>query len=146
MFKLIEVTMKNFNEIIELKIKDSQAGFLSSNLLSIAESKVDKRLVPMGIYYNDDLVGFVLFEYHNKNPKYVFLKRYMISDIHQGKGFGKSALGYIIDYLKAKDADIEFIELMHYPENIAAKNLYAGLNFELTGEIRDGETVRRMYY
>lgn len=138
--------MENFKEIIELKIKDSQAGFLSSNLLSIAESKVDERLLPMGIYYNDDLVGFVLFEYHNDKPKYVFLKRYMISDFNQGKGLGKSALEYIIDYLKSEDADIEFIELMHYPENIAAANLYGSFAFELTGEIRDGETVRRMYY
>lgn len=145
MFKLRDVTMENFDDIVGLKIKDSQEGFLSSNLLSIAESKVDDRLVPMGIYFKDDLVGFVLLEYHN-DEKYVFLKRYMISDIHQGKGLGKSALVYIIDYIKSKDKSIDFIELMHYPENIAAKKLYGGLGFQLTGEIRQGETVRRMYY
>lgn len=101
MFKLRDVTMENFDDIVGLKIKDSQEGFLSSNLLSIAESKVDERLVPMGIYFKDDLVGFVLLEYHN-DEKYVFLKRYMISDIHQGKGLGKSALVYIIDYINQR--------------------------------------------
>lgn len=145
MLSLIEVTKDNFNEIINLKIKDSQAGFLSSNLLSIAESKVDDRLVPLGIYSNNELVGFVLLEYHNDEAKYVFIKRYMIDSKYQGKGLGRAALEYIIDsYLKTKD--IEFIELMHYPENIIAKKLYESLSFNLTGEIRNSETVRRLYF
>lgn len=145
MIQLREITKENFKAVIDLKIKDTQEGMLSSNLFSLAQSKVDDRLVPLGIYYNDDLLGFVLLEYFDERvPNYVFIKRYMIGAEYQGKGYGKKALRVLIDHLQ--DQGFQFAELMHYPENELAEKLYSSMGFESTGFTRDGEPVRRLFF
>lgn len=145
MIQLRQVSKENFQDVIDLKIKDSQEGMLSSNLLSMAEAKVDYRLEPLGIYDNDTLVGFVLLEHHhNRVPSYVFVKRYMIDGHHQGKGYGRAGLDLVNQYVENEGYD--FIELMHYPNNTTAAALYESMGFEFTGFVREGEPVRRIFF
>lgn len=145
MIQLREVTKDNFEAVINLKIKDSQEGMLSSNLFSLAQSKVDEELVPFGIYHNDELIGFVLLQYFdNRIPSYVFIKRYMIGETYQGKGYGKKAMNVILKHIQ--DLDYDFAELMHYPKNTLAEKLYTSVGFESAGFKREGEPVRRLFF
>lgn len=145
MIQLRPVTKENFQAVIDLKIKESQAGMLNSNLYSMAQAKVDERLEPLGIYDNDTLVGFALLQYFDDVvPSYVFVKRYMIDGEFQNQGYGKAALQLVNDYIKSEG--YAFAELMHYPENELAAHLYSSMGYELTGFIREGEPVRRLYF
>ena len=53
------VTVENFQECINLKLKKEQEDFCASNLYSIAESKVEPLVIPLCIYVNNTMVGFI---------------------------------------------------------------------------------------
>lgn len=156
MIKFKEVTMKNFEAVINLKLKDEQVGFLKNNLYSLAESKVNESLIPKGVYDDEELVGFILYYFHEGKPDYVYLKRLMIDAKMQGKGLGRKTMVAAIDKFKEEFPSIGCVELMHYLDNETGESLYESLGFKSTGEIRetirpgtdyiDKELVRRFYY
>ena len=100
------VTPDNFEEVINLKLKDSQVGFLENNLYSLAESKVFDYLEPRAIYDGERLIGFMLYyfqpygverqmgpgegkhEIHSDGKDYIYFKRLMLDKTEQGKGLG----------------------------------------------------------
>src|SRR5688572_347505 len=88
--ELREVTLENFKECINLKVADSQSSFVTTNVFSIAQSKVCPTAIPMAIYANDEMVGFTMFGFYEKSGKY-HLFRLMIDEKYQGHGYGKSA-------------------------------------------------------
>lgn len=80
MIEFRDVTMENFEEVINLKLKDDQVGFLENNLYSLAEAKANSDLIPKGVYEDDKLVGFILYYFHEGEPDYVYIKRLMIDE------------------------------------------------------------------
>lgn len=40
---------------------DDQQGFVASNMLSLAQAKVQDECVPLAIYDDDAMVGFVMY-------------------------------------------------------------------------------------
>ena len=131
MIRFEKVTPDNFEDVINLKMKDSQIGFMENNLYSLAEAKVFDYLEPRAIYNDQELIGFMLYyfqpngvvremgpgegvhEIHNDGMDYVYFKRLMIDQCYQGKGFGKAALEEAGRFFKKEYPSIGFIELMH---------------------------------
>ena len=175
MIRFEHVTAGNFEEVINLKLKDSQVGFLENNLYSLAESKVFDYLEPRAIYNDDELIGFMLYyfqpygviremgqgegkhEIHSDGMDYVYFKRLMLDEKHQGKGLGRAAMKAAGAFFKEEYLSISFVELMHYLDNETGASLYESLGYKSTGEIRrtlrpgteneyDEELVRRVYY
>ncbi|MCD1147312.1 GNAT family N-acetyltransferase [Peptoniphilus sp. KCTC 25270] len=156
MIRFEKVTMENFEEVIGLKLKEDQVEFLESNLYSLAEAKVNEALEPRGIYYNEELIGFMLYYFKEDNPDYVYLKRIMLDEKFQGRGWGREAMEESIAFFKREYPTIGAVELMHYFDNEGGESLYISLGFEETGEVRetvrpgtdivDKERVRRYFY
>lgn len=169
-----KITPDNFEEVISLKMKESQVGFMENNLYSLAEARVFDYLEPRAIYNDDELIGFVLYyfqpdgvirimgpgegthEIHNDGMDYVYLKRIMLDQNYQGKGFGKAALKEARNFFIEEYPSIGFIELMHYMDNDTGASLYDAAGYKSTGEVRctlrpgtdneyDQELVRRLY-
>lgn len=145
MYEFKNVDLNNFEQVIALKISDEQKGFLENNIYSLAQAKVNEKLIPKAIYKDDILIGFALYNFIKDEEDIIFLKRYMIDENFQGKGYGKGALSALLDYYK-ETYDLKAVELMHYQENTLAEKLYKNADFKATGEIRDTEIVRRFYY
>ena len=61
MIRFEKVTSDNFEDVINLKMKDSQIGFMENNLYSLAEAKVFDYLEPRAIYNDQELIGFMLY-------------------------------------------------------------------------------------
>ncbi len=175
MIRFEKVTPDNFEDVINLKMKDSQIGFMENNLYSLAEAKVFDYLEPRAIYNDQELIGFMLYyfqpngvvremgpgegvhEIHNDGMDYVYFKRLMIDQYYQGKGFGKAALEEAGRFFKKEYPSIGFIELMHYMDNETGASLYEAAGYKSTGEVRrtprpgtddeyDEELVRRVYF
>lgn len=169
------VTPENFEEVINLKLKDEQIGFLENNLYSLAESKVFDYLEPRAIYHDNTLIGFMLYyfqpdgierqmgpgegkhEIHSGGKDYIYFKRLMLDEKFQGKGLGRASMEAAMEYFKSQQPSAAFVELMHYADNDAGTSLYESVGFKLTGEVRrtlrpgteniyDEELVRRYYY
>ncbi len=139
MISLREINMDNFHECIHLKVNENQRNFVASNMYSLAEAKADGVSVPLAIYDDDTMVGFVMYNYDEKN-KMGWIDRLMVDENHQKKGYGRFAMNEVIKRLKLIDS-CEKIRTSFEPNNDVAKKLYTSLGFKLTGEVCGGESV-----
>ena len=175
MIRFEKVTPDNFEDVINLKLRKDQIGFLENNLYSLAESKVFDYLEPRAIYEEDDLIGFMLYyfqpegvvrqmgpgegvhEIHSGGQDYIYFKRLMLDESWQGKGLGRASMTAALNYFHEEYPTAGFVELMHYMDNDTGASLYESVGFLPTGEVRktlrpgtedeyDEEMVRRMYY
>ena len=104
--KLVEVNYTNFDDLIDLKVKESQKSFVASNVYSLAEAYAavasKGNAFPFGIYLDDKPIGFLMLSYYpdleyakyvfgddEEIPYYVpgsyFIWRFMIDQEYQGK-------------------------------------------------------------
>ncbi|NJN79397.1 MAG: GNAT family N-acetyltransferase [Anaerolineales bacterium] len=140
------VTKENWEELIDLRVREDQKQFVASNLYSIAQSKFGDEyeghwdLFPFGIYEDDKPVGFLMYALNFEHPTHqAYIQRLMVDENFQGKGYGKFGMNWMLDLFRA-DERIKMIGISYEPENEAARKLYADLGFEETGKIVDGET------
>jgi diamine N-acetyltransferase len=137
--ELRPVTQANFGSVINLEVSQDQLNFVASNLYSIAESKVYPECIPLVVYANDTVVGFLMYAFDNKDASY-WVCRLMIDRYFQGKGYGMEAMRQIIQEIR-KRPNIDLIKLSINPYNQSAEKLYTLLGFEKTGEMVEGEEV-----
>ena len=144
------VSKDNWNELIRLKVSDSQKNFVASNLYSIAEAqfgydekdnKGHWKFYPFGIYEDDTPVGFLMYGINYDYPETQgLIVRLMVDESQQGKGYGKFGMEKVLEIFRA-DAKIENAIITYAPENEGARKLYASFGFVETGDMLDGETV-----
>ncbi len=126
-----------------MTVADGQEKFVASNVMSIAQSKIYPYLIPLAIYFGDEIVGFLMYERDPETEQF-WLARLMISAHEQGKGYAKSAVRVLVEKLSSLP-DCAEIFLSFVPENVGAEKLYLNLGFEKTGETsEDGETIMRL--
>ena len=113
--------------------------FVASNALSIAQSKIQKGWITKAIYDEDIMIGFTMYGFCYEHSFYEIC-RLMIDYKYQGKGYGRKALGKVIEEMKSfKDCNEVFLSFD--PENKIGKKLYESFNFKATGRIIDGELL-----
>lgn len=144
MVELREITRDNWKDCVRLKVAEDQQGFVASNAVSLAQSKYEPDYVPTGVYDGEKMVGFIMYAPGDHNgEKCWFIDRLMVGKDYQHKGYGRAAMQNLLAHLKAQPG-YAAIYISFVPENEPAKNLYASLGFQDTGEIDDGEIVYRL--
>jgi len=141
------VTAENWREIIKLKVREDQNGFVASNLYSIAESQFGYEdeghwdFYPFGAYVGDEPVGFVMYCFNFDHSRFqAFIMRLMVDEKYQGKGYGREIMRQILDVFR-ENAEIKKVGISYEPHNEAARKLYASLGFVEPGEMLDDETL-----
>ena len=141
------VIKDNWEELIRLKVRDDQMGFVASNLYSIAEAQFGDDheghwdLYPFGIYDGSVPVGFLMYGLNFDHPKQqAFIIRLMVDAKYQGKGYGRFAMEKILEIFRS-DERIKAVGISYEPENDGARKLYAKLGFVETGEMIDEEVL-----
>lgn len=140
------VSIDNWRELIDLKVREDQKHFVASNLYSIAQSKFGDEyeghwdLFPFGIYDDEGKpVGFLMYAVNFSHPAHqAFIQRLMVDEKFQGRGYGKFGMKWMLDVFYA-DERIRAVGISYEPYNEAARKLYASLGFEETGRIVDDE-------
>jgi len=143
MVELKEITKENFWDVISLKIGKDQ-NFVASNAVSIAQSKVDSSMIPLAIYNDHNLVGFLMYGIDLDDNNY-WIIRLMVDEKYQRNGYGKMAMEIIIDKIK-RDTSHNKIVISTNPKNIIGLNLYKKLGFKSTGNIVHDEEVLELKY
>lgn len=139
---LREINSENFQQCINLKVAEEQEKFVASNVKSIAQAKIYPTAVPLAIYNEDEMVGFVMYGF-DTDDNHFYLGRLMVDEKFQGRGFGRAATLEVIERMR-KIEECQEIYLSFVPENISAEKLYSSVGFEKTGKISDdGEIVMR---
>ena len=140
------VTIENWRELIKLKVREDQNGFVASNLYSIAESQFGFKdeghwdFYPFGAYVGDEPVGFVMYCFNFNHSRFqAFIMRLMVDEKHQGKGYGREIMQQVMGVFCTKE-EVKNVGISYEPHNEAARKLYASLGFVEPGEMLDDET------
>ncbi len=140
--QLRKITRDNLHECIGLSIKDDQKNFVATNVVSIAQAYVEPTFVPLAIYADDTMVGFVMYG-HEPKTGFDWIIRLMIDARYQGRGYGRATMLEVLERLKQAPAS-KGIKISYEPENHTAERLYAQLGFRPTGDIEEGEIVAQL--
>ena len=128
------IDKSNYWDCMALVIDESQEGFVADNKQSLVEAAYEDGLYTLGIYHEETMVGFVLYDYDDTFPGWS-MSRFMIGKQFQGKGYGKQAVLTFLDYFKGKhNADKLYISVSL--DNTVARKMYSSIGFE---EIKEAE-------
>ncbi len=137
------ITKDNWETCIKLNVKPQQAGFVASNVYSIAQAQFYPDVRTEAIYAGDAMVGFVMWgEDTDDNPGELWVWRLMIDAAHQGNGYARAAMEDVIR--RARGDGHRALFLSYEPENAGAEAFYAKLGFADTGRVEYGEKVVRL--
>ncbi|WP_264476710.1 GNAT family N-acetyltransferase [Jeotgalibacillus aurantiacus] len=144
MVHLKKIDEHNWLKAVRLKVRTDQETFVASNAISLAQLNFLTDFHAMGIYQDDEMVGFTLFGLDRDDGEY-WIYRMMIDEKQQGKGYGKKAIQLVIDEIrKVKEDRHTTITLSYEPENTFAAGLYSTMGFvEQEGMMIHGEQVSR---
>ena len=139
MVHLLPITANNFWEVIELKVTSDQTDLVTSNAVSIAQAKVQPECVPLAVYDDATLVGFVMYCLDSDDGEY-WLYRLMIDATHQGKGYGSVALSLVIDIIQ-QDSSRHKLFLGVDLRGDRSVQLYRSAGFHFTGQVFGKEHI-----
>jgi len=148
---LQEVTKSNFMDLIKLKEKDEQKGFVAPNSVSIAEAHYSDFAWMRGIYFGDTPVGFLMLADPVKRETgdaaeyngIYYLWRLMIDQKHQCKGYAKNALDLLCDYVRTRP-NADYLYASYGPGKNGPEKFYLKYGFEKTGKMMEHEIVIRI--
>lgn len=128
-----EIDKTNYWDCMALTIDDSQEGFVADNKQSLVEAAYEEGLYTLGIYHEETMIGFVLYDYDETFSGWS-MSRLMIGKQFQGKGYGKQAVITFLEYFKVNhNADKLYISVSL--ENTVARKMYASIGFTEIKEV-----------
>ncbi|UPK42752.1 GNAT family N-acetyltransferase [Paenibacillus pabuli] len=139
------ITQENELECIQLKPREDQLNLVASNADSLIHATKEITSKPYGIFAEDRMVGFILFDNEIYSDGYYWILRFMIDEKYQGKGYAKLAIKEVINKLKER-TDCKQIRVSHVPHNMVANALYKKSGFQETGEFEHNGDIILSYY
>jgi diamine N-acetyltransferase len=139
-----EITRDNFWDCIELTVAKEQVDFVTSNAVSIAQSKIQPECTPLAVYDDDIMIGFIMYCIDEDDGEY-WIYRMMIDEKYQSKGYGKKSLEKLLDMIK-QDKSHDKIFLGVHKESTYAVALYKSFGFDFNGQVFGSEYIMRLDY
>jgi diamine N-acetyltransferase len=144
MIEFREITKENFWKCVELSVSKVQTAFVTSNAISIAQSKVQPECIPLAVYDNDIMVGFLMYCIDEDDGEY-WIYRMMVDEKYQSKGYGKQMLEKLLEFIK-QDRTRNKIYLGVHKESITAVKLYKRFGFYFNGQVFGNEHIMILDY
>jgi diamine N-acetyltransferase len=135
------VTEENWDVLCDLQLLKHQEDWLASNSYSIAQASFYPNFHTRAIYKDEEAIGFMLYvslEEDGMAPGSYAIYRFMVDHRHQGKGYGRNALGLALKEIAARPG-AKTIAISYKPDNSVAKTLYASFGFMETEIDESGE-------
>jgi diamine N-acetyltransferase len=141
-----KITAKTVVDVCALSrtLLEEQRHMVADNALSIAQAHFSDDAWFRAVYADDTPIGFIMVHFGSDIDDGIdvpgaYLWRFMIAGPHQKKGYGRKALGRLIEQLKSQG----FRELQTSCNPASEKGspfaFYRKLGFEPNGETFDGE-------
>jgi len=139
---LQDVTADNRSAVADLALDPEQEDLVASNAYSLAEARFDPGARPRAVYAGKRVVGFLMYDVGEADdePREAQIYRFMIDRRHQGKGYGRAALGKALDEIRAIP-EVRKVSIGYMPENPITKAFYASFGFVEVGLDEDGEMI-----
>ncbi len=137
--ELKEVTVDNFEDVVELELNEDQRDYVADNTFSIAESKFFPTYQPRAIYRNGKVVGFLMYQsMDDEGQPEIF--RFMVDRRYQKTGIGRKAMELVLNEIKS-NGNVKSISICYAPTNPVAKEFYGSFGFKEVGVNSEGEIV-----
>ena len=136
MIRLTEVTEDNWVDVASLSVKDDQKNYVAPAIGILARAYV-YRVCNARIYVieNDGtIVGTALVREFTDEPLGYDLQQFMIDHRFQGKGYGSTALGLILDELRM-EGHFDHVEVCVKKEDLKAIHIYEKYGFTDSGYV-----------
>ncbi|CQR59053.1 GNAT family N-acetyltransferase [Paenibacillus riograndensis] len=153
MITLRKITLENRRAMFNLEVSEDQRQFVASNLSSVASCYVlvtnGGHPFPFIIYADEQPVGFVMLAYGTTGydepsiaeDNYCIM-RLMIDKQYQNQGYGREAMGKILEFIRTFPAGpAHYCWIPYKSDNIAAKKLYESFGFRDNGEVFNNESI-----
>lgn len=140
-----EIDKLNYNTCINLKVGAHQEDYVASNAISLVQAFYEDELYPIGIYNDEVMVGFILYDYDKELEGWSF-SRFMIDINHQNKGYGSKALEKFLEFFHNKYPNENLYTSVEVDNEVAMK-LYEkyGFNKKDSFEYKIGNTVYKEF-
>ncbi|MBS4537715.1 GNAT family N-acetyltransferase [Clostridium sp. D2Q-11] len=139
-----EITKENFWDCISLEVTQEQVNFVTSNAVSIAQSKVQPECIPLAVYDEEVIIGFLMYCIDEDDGEY-WIYRMMTDKNYQSKGYGKKALEELLRIIK-EDKSHNKVFLGVHKQNTYAVKLYKSFGFYFNGQVFGDEHIMRLDY
>lgn len=139
MVALKEITLENFDAVIALNVREDQRELVASNVESIAQTYVQPGCIPLAVYAEDTLVGFVMYCIDPEDGEW-WLYRFMVDARYQGNGYGRAALSQVLERVRA-DRTRHRIFLGVESSGVTSQALYRSLGFQFDGRVCGKEQI-----
>jgi diamine N-acetyltransferase len=123
------ITRENWYQCTQLQLRPDQQDFVSPVVLSLAQSRFEPERVPLAIYDDDTLVGFLMYNDQPLHDDSYRISRVLIDQKYQGQGYGRQAVLQVIERMRHIPQCKEIL-IEYSPENTVAARLYTSLGFE----------------
>lgn len=91
------IDAENRASCLALSVSEEQTGLIASNAKSLEWVDRNPKCVPVGIYVDDEMVGFAMYEPRGND---VFsVHRFMVDQRHQRKGIGLQAMWLVMEQI-----------------------------------------------
>jgi diamine N-acetyltransferase len=122
-------------------VMEDQKYFVAPNVYSLAEAKADGVSIPLAIYNENTMVGFIMYCF-DQDEGTGYIDRLMIDERYQRHGYCKASMLEVIQRLE-KIPECKRIQTSFAHANSVADALYTSLGFCRTGDVtEDGsETI-----
>ena len=136
MLRLTEVTEENWFEVASLSVREDQKSFLAPAIGILARGYVYRNCNGRVFVIENDgtMIGVALTREFTDAPLGYDLQQFMIDQRYQGKGYGKLALGLILDELR-KEGHYDHVEVCVKKADTAAIRLYEKVGFVDSGYV-----------
>lgn len=122
-----KIDRSNYWDCMVLETEESQKHFVADNKQSLVEAAYEEGLYPIGIYDDERMVGFVLYDYDESIPGWS-MSRFMIGKQYQRRGYGKKAALEFLEYFK-KNHSADKIYISVFLDNRVARKMYSDIGF-----------------
>ncbi|MEU3064470.1 GNAT family N-acetyltransferase [Streptomyces subrutilus] len=145
--RLAPVTEQNLAAVLAVQVRPDQGHLVSPVVKSLAEAYVHGEVAwPRAVVDGTEVVGFVMAfldivwdQEKDHDDRRSGIWRLNIDAAHQGRGYGRFAVGAVLDELRGRGAGRAYVSWdtgAHSPEPF-----YLGLGFRPTGELSGGQRV-----
>jgi 3-oxoadipate enol-lactonase len=132
---LREIGQENWEDVVKLELDEEQRSYLEPNAVSLAESRFHPWMLPLAIYNDDEVVGFVMFsQWPDPREGNYWVHRFMIDRRHQGKGYGTAAMRELLRLFSTRYPACQTLWIGYDARNTPAQQFYARLGFVEQGE------------
>ena len=138
---LQEITSETVRSVVKLDVAPDQREYVARNAESIAEAYFEPKAWFRAVAAGDELVGFAMV-YRDPRAREFYIWRFMIDEHHQGHGYGRRAMELLAD--EARKDGAAAVTLSVVPGERSARDFYARLGYEETGELHRGELEMRL--